>query len=103
MALTQQQIAYIVVALLSGFAIGMIFGSLSNPGGDLDGDTVPDLHDNCPFLPNPDQRDDNNNRSGDVCDALFGETPVGQMNFDGDNKPNSSDRCPWHVNNDCTY
>jgi len=35
---------------------------------DTDGDGIPDSVDNCPFVPNPDQRDTNNNGVGDACD-----------------------------------
>ena len=38
------------------------------PSGDSDGDTVPDIDDNCPTVPNPDQLDTDGNGAGDVCD-----------------------------------
>jgi uncharacterized protein (TIGR03790 family) len=36
---------------------------------DLDGDGIPDEHDNCTELPNPDQRDTNGDGYGNPCDA----------------------------------
>jgi hypothetical protein len=42
---------------------------------DRDGDTVPDLLDNCVFVANADQRDSNDNGFGDRCD--------GDINADG--------------------
>jgi hypothetical protein len=39
--------------------------------GDFDGDGVPDQLDNCPFNPNADQTDVNNNDIGDICDLTL--------------------------------
>lgn len=36
--------------------------------GDLDGDGVPDSHDNCPVAPNPGQENADNDLFGDACD-----------------------------------
>ena len=36
---------------------------------DGDGDTVPDVSDNCPTVPNTDQADADNNGVGDACEA----------------------------------
>jgi formylglycine-generating enzyme required for sulfatase activity len=35
-----------------------------------DGDTIPDVDDNCPFLANPDQADSDGDGQGDLCDGL---------------------------------
>ena len=52
-------------------------GSIRSPNGsivpvpqlpDRDGDGVPDLVDNCPDIPNPDQLDSDSDLIGDVCD-----------------------------------
>lgn len=50
---------------------------------DVDGDGVPDIHDNCVTISNPDQLDKNNNGKGDACD-----------DFDKDGIVNSRDNCP---------
>lgn len=49
---------------------------------DDDGDTVPDLRDNCPILSNPRQNDLDEDGFGDVCDG----------DVDGDNSPNLVER-----------
>jgi hypothetical protein len=36
--------------------------------GDLDGDSVPDSSDNCPQIPNKDQKDSDKDGKGDLCD-----------------------------------
>ncbi len=50
---------------------------------DTDGDTIPDIHDNCVHTPNTDQADIDANGRGDVCD-----------DFDTDGILNSRDNCP---------
>jgi hypothetical protein len=52
---------------------GYIFGQFNIQGcdyilGDIDGDLIPDLEDNCPFNANPNQEDFDGDGKGDVCD-----------------------------------
>jgi hypothetical protein len=49
---------------LGDFAVG---GCLTTP--DSDGDGVGDLCDNCPFVANPNQEDNNINGIGDICES----------------------------------
>ncbi|WP_210493664.1 S8 family serine peptidase [Patulibacter sp. SYSU D01012] len=42
------------------------------PGGDADGDGVPDAADDCPTTPNPDQADADGDGIGDACDPTPG-------------------------------
>lgn len=37
---------------------------------DEDNDGIPDVEDNCPIIPNPDQTDSNNDGMGDACDCF---------------------------------
>ena len=64
----------------------------SNPEyvlADTDGDGVPDIHDNCVTVFNPDQEDIDNNGRGDACD-----------DWDQDGIINSLDNCPNNPNRD---
>lgn len=54
---------------------------------DMDQDSIPDQKDNCINNVNSDQRDENNNGRGDVCD-----------DYDRDGVINSKDNCPSHPN-----
>ncbi|GMV38302.1 MAG: hypothetical protein AMXMBFR64_00180 [Myxococcales bacterium] len=45
-------------------------------GGDADGDGIPDLHDNCPLDPNPDQWDGDGDGIGDACGCVDPATGV---------------------------
>lgn len=56
---------------------------------DSDGDSIPDVQDNCVSIANPDQQDLNGNGRGDVCD-----------DFDQDGIINSKDNCPNLPNRD---
>jgi hypothetical protein len=54
---------------------------------DSDGDGIIDRKDNCVRIANSDQRDENGNGQGDVCD-----------DYDRDGIVNSQDNCPAHPN-----
>ncbi|XP_075980921.1 thrombospondin [Anticarsia gemmatalis] len=82
--------------------------------GDADGDDIPNLPDNCPLTPNPDQLDRDEDRSdkrGDACDNCPRKYNPGQEDTDGDGfgdacDPdidndhiiNDRDNCPRHYN-----
>lgn len=64
----------------------------SNPQyleSDMDKDQIPDIRDNCPFIPNPDQADGDGNGIGDMCD-----------DYDFDGIATHKDNCPQVVNPD---
>ena len=55
---------------------------------DLDGDTIPNVTDNCVFIPNMDQSDVDGDMLGDVCDD----------DADNDGVPNTMDNCELVAN-----
>lgn len=55
----------------------------SGSGDDSDFDEIPNRDDNCPDVPNPDQRDLDNDGAGDACDP----------DIDGDGVLNPDDNC----------
>ena len=58
------------------------------PGPNEDNDTIPDALDNCRFVANSDQADDNADGTGDVCEG----------DMDGDVVPDETDNCPADSN-----
>ena len=54
---------------------------------DKDNDGIIDSDDNCPFVPNPSQADDNNDGVGDAC----------QNDCDGDQVEDEFDACPCNI------
>jgi parallel beta-helix repeat protein len=61
----------------------------TDPGGDRDGDTIPDTEDNCPDVYNKGQIDDDNDGVGNKCDD--GSTTLPDADRDG--VPDSTDQC----------
>jgi hypothetical protein len=59
---------------------------------DTDGDGIADIIDNCPLVPNPDQRDTDGNGVGDACNDA--------NDPDGDEFEGSLDNCPTVANPD---
>ncbi|HUJ28958.1 MAG TPA: thrombospondin type 3 repeat-containing protein [Myxococcales bacterium] len=84
---------------------------------DADGDGIPDNYDNCPFVPNRDQKDSDGDGVGDACDncpTVFNpdqkdSSGLGKGDacnsgpdddLDGDGIPNKLDNCPTVPNPD---
>lgn len=80
---------------------------------DTDGDGIPDDRDNCPFVPNRDQKDTDGDGVGDACDNCplianrdqhdINANGIGDVcdpDMDGDGIPNELDNCPRIPNRD---
>ena len=81
-------------------------GIVSIVSGDLDGDGVPDIQDNCPTVQNPDQFDSDGDGTGNACDGcaddylkiepgLCGCGVPETGDGDGDGTPDCNDQCPY--------
>ncbi|NVB79427.1 MAG: hypothetical protein HOV81_13615 [Kofleriaceae bacterium] len=62
-----------------------------DPLRDTDGDGKPDIEDNCPSVPNPDQLDSDHDNRGDACDTECSATDI---DSDHDGTPDHCDLCP---------
>ncbi len=58
---------------------------------DTDGDGVPDVNDNCPITPNPDQTNSDSDKWGDACDNCPNDANRVQRDTDGDGLGNYCD------------
>jgi beta-glucanase (GH16 family) len=88
----------------NGELVSIVYSVIGNSGSDAtfrtdywafttgtlddDGDRVPDEIDNCPFIANPDQGDNDRDGAGDVCDA----------DDDNDGVADGVDNCPFDAN-----
>lgn len=61
---------------------------------DADGDGIPDLEDNCPYVFNPDQEDIDTDGVGDFCDNCLDAYNPDQKDSDGDGIGNVCDPYP---------
>jgi hypothetical protein len=73
---------------------------LNSGSTDADGDTIPDLGDSCPDIPNDDQRDTDHDGLGDACDDCPLVADPLQGDFDHDGLGDACDNCYIHVNQD---
>jgi hypothetical protein len=68
--------------------------AIDGPPGDTDGDGFPDVSDNCPSVPNPDQRDHDGDGHGDVCDRCPHLFDLADPDGDGDGVGDACDPRP---------
>ncbi|MBM4341928.1 MAG: lamin tail domain-containing protein [Deltaproteobacteria bacterium] len=67
--------------------------SCAPPGKDIDGDNSPNEKDNCPFLANADQADQDQDLLGDACDVCPKVADPKQSDADGDGVGDLCDNC----------
>jgi len=72
----------------------------TTPGGDFDGDGIPDAGDNCPAAANALQQDDDGDELGDVCDNCPAVANSDQSDIDADAIGDACDNCPNTPNGD---
>ena len=60
-----------MVCGLAGILVVVAWGPCDPAPKDTDGDGVPDTEDNCPSVSNPDQKDTDQNGTGDACEVKF--------------------------------
>ena len=58
---------------------------------DTDGDGVPDLYDNCPYVANPGQEDGDGDGVGDICDNCLNKVNSDQFDFDHNGEGDACD------------
>ena len=66
--------------------------------GDLDGDGVCEAIDNCPFIPNGAQLNDDQDLWGNICDNCPTAPNNAQLDADGDLLGDACDNCPTVIN-----
>jgi PKD repeat protein len=71
---------------------------IKSGSADSDGDGVPDLSDNCPTTPNPDQADPDGDHIGSVCDNCPSISNPNQLDSDADGVGDACDNCPDIIN-----
>jgi hypothetical protein len=86
-----------VFVMFDDFIVSSASGGLPAQLTDTDGDGVPDISDNCPGVPNPDQEDTDDDGIGDACDLCPSDFT---NDSDGDGLCDSADPCPLDPNND---
>ncbi|GMU22948.1 MAG: hypothetical protein AMXMBFR13_30320 [Phycisphaerae bacterium] len=69
---------------------------------DADGDSVPDVCDNCVETPNSGQEDADGDSLGDLCDNCVQAVNAEQQDWDGDGVGDVCDNCRWDDNPDQT-
>ncbi|MFH1701714.1 MAG: thrombospondin type 3 repeat-containing protein [Candidatus Zixiibacteriota bacterium] len=67
---------------------------------DSDDDGIYDAYDNCPFVPNPDQANDDGDIYGDLCDNCPNLAGEDLTDSDGDGLGDICDACPNDFEND---
>lgn len=94
-------IALILIISVVCFMSAMVLLSPYTKGPqemDMDKDTVPDMQDNCPTVPNSDQSDIDDDGIGDVCDMCTDTDHDGYGNSGNPQNTCPEDNCPDMAN-----
>ena len=84
---------YVVVVPFDGQGGAYSLTYSASTDEDHDSDGIPDEHDNCPNVANPDQRDANRNGVGDACDPVDPPTGGGGADDGDDDIPSAPPTC----------
>jgi len=87
--------SYKSASLSDGTAIRFLTESCA---GDADGDEIPDDEDNCPYVPNPDQENEDGDPAGDACDCEPSDPAAYPGAAEG---PDGDPTCQDTKDNDC--
>ncbi len=82
----------VTVTITMGGTVTADIGMTIDPAADFDGDGVPDAHDTCTEVADPEQLDGDGDGLGDACD----------LDDDGDGLADEDDNCPLVANADQT-
>ncbi|UCE19410.1 MAG: VCBS repeat-containing protein [Gemmatimonadota bacterium] len=82
-----------MIDILTDVAVNQFLTITEGAYGDLDGDGVADINDNCPDDSNPGQEDVDADGVGDVCDNCPGDANPDQSDTDGDSTGDVCDAC----------
>jgi Thrombospondin type 3 repeat len=91
--------SYVAIGLVAGGRTGeMVSAHLTL--GQTSPFCTPNIHDNCPCVPNPDQADRDGDGFGDACDNCPRVANPEQTDRDGDGMGDACDNCPRVANSD---
>jgi hypothetical protein len=83
-----------------GLPTGKLTMQVKNAAFVSDPDKDEVVYDNCPYVVNPDQKDDDNDGLGNACDNCPAVSNIDNIDSDGDGVGDRCDNCPHEINPD---